>query len=53
MTAYPYTPKQAEQRIEEETKDINFRISDFATGFREENLPAIAIDYLINKQSLT
>ena len=50
MTAYPYTPKQAEQRIEEETKDINFRVSDFATGFREENLPAIAIDYLLNKQ---
>ena len=50
MTAYPFTPSDAEERIKESIKPVEFKFSDFGTGFMDENLPAIAIDYLMNHQ---
>ena len=46
MTAYPFTPSDAEERIKESIEPVQFKFSDFGTGFMDENLPAIAIDYL-------
>ena len=52
MTAYPFTPSDAEERIKESIKPVEFKFSDFGTGFMDENLPAIAIDYLMNHHIL-
>jgi hypothetical protein len=50
MVAFPYTPDQAEQVYQQETKPVEYRISDFNTGFKEENLPTMAVNYLLNHQ---
>ena len=50
MTAYPYTPDDAKKVLEQESQDVEYKASDFFTGFKEENLGAIAIDYFVNKQ---
>ena len=48
MTAYPFTPSDAEERIKESIKPVEFKYRDFGTGFMDENLPAIAIDYFLD-----
>ena len=47
MIQYPITPDQERKIAEKEQKPVQFNISDFGTGFMDENLPAIGIEYLI------
>ena len=49
MIQYPITPDQEQQIFEQEQKPVKFNLSDFGTGF-DENLPAIAIQYLTDNQ---
>ena len=46
MIQYPITPDQERKIAEKEQKPVQFNISDFGTGFMDENLPAIGIEYL-------
>jgi len=50
MIQYPITPDQERKIAEKEQKPVQFNISDFGTGFMDENLPAIGIEYLMNNQ---
>jgi hypothetical protein len=50
MIQYPITPDQERKIAEEKQKPIEFNISDFGTGFMDENLPAIAVEYMMNNQ---
>ena len=50
MIQYPITPDQEQQIFEQEQKPVKFSLSDFGTGFLDENLPAIAIQYLTDNQ---
>ena len=51
MTAFPFTPKEAEQQAVERETPVKFNlVSDFTSGFAEENLSTIAINYMVNHQ---
>ena len=50
MIQYPITPDQERKIAEEKQKPVKFNISDFGTGFMDENLPAIAVEYMMNNQ---
>ena len=51
MTAYPFTPSDAKSLAEQRENPVQFDvIKDFADGFSTENLPTMAVDYLLNKQ---
>ena len=51
MTAFPFRPSDAKSLAEQRENPIQFDvIKDFADGFASENLPTMAIDYLLNKQ---
>ena len=51
MTAFPFRPSDAKSLAEQRENPIQFNvIKDFADGFASENLPTMAIDYLLNKQ---
>jgi len=50
MISYPFTPEDAQKTFEKETKPVEYNISDFGTGFADENLPYMAIEYLTNNQ---
>ena len=50
MISYPFTPEDAQKTFEKENKPVEYNISDFGTGFADENLPYMAIEYLTNNQ---
>ena len=51
MTAFPFTPKEAEQQAVERETPVKFNlVSDFTSGFAEENFSTIAINYMVNHQ---
>ena len=51
MTAFPFTPSDAKSLAEQRENPVQFDvIKDFADGFSTENLPTMAVDYLLNKQ---
>ena len=51
MTAFPFTPADAESLRKERANPIQYSpIKDFQQGFASENLPAMAIDYYFNHQ---
>ena len=51
MTAYAFTPSDAAALAKEKDKPIEFNpITDFTSGFAEENLPTIAFNYMVNNQ---
>ena len=50
MIAYPITPQDITKQREEALKPVEYKISDFLSGFKEENLPYIAYDYMVNNQ---
>ena len=50
MTAYPFTPSDAEEQNKEESITMLMLLKILADGFATENLPTMAIDYLMNKQ---
>ena len=50
MIAYPITPQDITKQREEALKPVEYKVSDFLSGFKEENLPYIAYDYMVNNQ---
>ncbi len=50
MISYPFTPEDAQKTFEKETTPVEYNVSDFGTGFKDENLPYMAIEYLTNNQ---
>jgi len=51
MTAYAFTPSDAAALAKEKDTPLEFNpITDFTSGFAEENLPTIAFNYMVNNQ---
>jgi len=51
MTAYAFTPSDAAALAKEKDTPVEFNpITDFTSGFAEENLPTIAFNYMVNNQ---
>ena len=50
MIQYPITPQEEQKIFEEKQKPVEYNFSDFGTGFADENLPAIAINYMLENQ---
>ena len=51
MTAYPFTPADAENLKQERNNPVQFNpVKDFSQGFADENLPSIAFEHMVNHQ---
>jgi hypothetical protein len=50
MIQYPITPNEEQQIFEKANKPVEYNFTDFGTGFKEENLLAIGINYLMENQ---
>ena len=51
MTAYPFTPADAESLKQERNNPVQFNpVKDFSQGFADENLPSIAFEHMVNHQ---
>ena len=50
MIQYPITPNEEQKIFEKANKTVEYNLTDFGTGFADENLLAIGANYLMENQ---